>query len=255
MSAQEEQRVPGTSEEEPLLGRSGDASLEEGKPLYYNLVLGTGVVAQAGVWIVSPPPSTSQTVQSANEMFPAHSNSLGRNLQFPSLQLLNSAALLFFIQGTLILQPTHTASQKHAGTLTHSALNNVAVASALAGLVIIEYNKISHGGTHFVSTHAILGLTVYILTSVQAFVGLTQFFTPALYGGKENARKLYKYHRVSGYVVLALMLATVAAATSTDFNKNVLGMQLWAVVAASVITVVGIAPRIRLSKFGWLAGK
>ncbi|OQO11503.1 hypothetical protein B0A48_03230 [Cryoendolithus antarcticus] len=241
MSAQEEQRVPGTSEEEPLLGRSGDASLEEGKPLYYNLVLGTGVVAQAGVWILTAI-VWGAVFSSPLSLFSAH-------------PLLNSAALLFFIQGTLILQPTHTASQKHAGTLTHSALNNVAVASALAGLVIIEYNKISHGGTHFVSTHAILGLTVYILTAVQAFVGLTQFFTPALYGGKENARKLYKYHRVSGYVVLALMLATVAAATSTDFNKNVLGMQLWAVVAASVITIVGIVPRIRLSKFGWLAGK
>ena len=33
-------RVPGTSEEEPLLGGRGDASLPEGKPLYYNLVLG-----------------------------------------------------------------------------------------------------------------------------------------------------------------------------------------------------------------------
>lgn len=38
--AQEERRAPGTSEEEPLLGESGDASQKEGKPLYHNLVLG-----------------------------------------------------------------------------------------------------------------------------------------------------------------------------------------------------------------------
>lgn len=36
----EQERVPGTSEEEPLLGGRGDASLPAGKPLYYNFILG-----------------------------------------------------------------------------------------------------------------------------------------------------------------------------------------------------------------------
>jgi len=40
MADTEEQRVPGTSEEEPLLGRAGDASQQDGKPLYHNLVIG-----------------------------------------------------------------------------------------------------------------------------------------------------------------------------------------------------------------------
>ena len=58
-----------------------------------------------------------------------------------------------------------------------------ALLAALAGLVVIEYNKISHGGTHFVSPHAILGLVTYILVFIQAVVGITQYFVPALYGG------------------------------------------------------------------------
>lgn len=126
----------------------------------------------------------------------------------------------------------------------------MAASAAVAGLVVIEYNKISHGGTHFVSAHAILGLITYILLAVQAFVGLTQYFVPALYGGEANAKKLYKYHRMSGYLLLVLMMATVAAATQTDFNKNVLNMQLWAVITASVITIVGVAPRIKKQKLG-----
>lgn len=40
MSEQEEQRVPGVSEEEPLLGRVGDASQQDGKPLYHNFIIG-----------------------------------------------------------------------------------------------------------------------------------------------------------------------------------------------------------------------
>jgi hypothetical protein len=31
----------GLGEDEPLLGRVGDASQQEGRPLYYNLIIGT----------------------------------------------------------------------------------------------------------------------------------------------------------------------------------------------------------------------
>ena len=174
---------------------------------------------------------------------------------FSAHPLLNSAALVFFIQGVLVVQPTHTAKQKKEGTYAHAALNDVALLSALAGLVVIEYNKISHNGTHFESPHAILGLITYILVLIQAVVGITQYFVPALYGGVENAKKLYKYHRVGGYVILLAMLVTVALATQTDYNKNVLEIQLWAVVVGSLILLIGIVPRIRLNKFGWLAGR
>lgn len=66
----------GQSEEEPLLGRRGDASQPHGQPLYHNLwigtcresarrlctkreianrLTGTAPIAQAGIWIVSAP--------------------------------------------------------------------------------------------------------------------------------------------------------------------------------------------------------
>ncbi|GAB7365984.1 hypothetical protein MBLNU230_g7311t1 [Neophaeotheca triangularis] len=238
---QQQQRIPGMGEDEPLLGRAGDASQQEGKPLYHNFIVGTGVVAQAGVWILT-----------AIVWGAVFSHDL---ILFSAHPLLNSALLLFLTQAILVLQPTHTATQKQRGTYTHSALNNLALSAGLAGLVVIEYNKISHGGTHFESPHAILGLITYLLLFLQAIVGITQFFAPALYGGEQKAKRLYKYHRVGGYVTLLLMLATVCAATFTTFNVNVLGMQLWAVVVASVLVVVGVAPRVKRNKFGWLAGK
>lgn len=153
------------------------------------------------------------------------------------------------------MQPTHTAQQKKNGTYAHAAFNNFALLTAVAGLVVIEYNKFAHNGTHFVSPHAILGLITYILIGLQAFIGVTQFFVPALYGGVDNAKALYKYHRVGGYVTLVVMLATIAAATKTTFNINVLEIQLWAVIVAALAVLVGIVPRIKLSKLGYLAGK
>ena len=139
--------------------------------------------------------------------------------------------------------------------MIHAGLNDIGFLAGLAGLIVIEYNKISHGGTHFVSVHAILGLITYIFVLIQTVVGITQYFIPALYGGVDNAKKLYKYHRLGGYILLALMLATVCAATQTDFNKNVLGMQLWAVVVSSVLILLGVVARIKTYKFGWLAFK
>ena len=100
-----------------------------------------------------------------------------------------------------------------------------------------------------------MGLVTYIMVVLQAIVGITQYFAPGLYGGEENAKALYKYHRVWGYLTLLMMLATVCAATQTGFNVQTLQMQLWAVVVAAAIVVIGIVPRIKLNKFGWLAGR
>jgi hypothetical protein len=116
--------------------------------------------------------------------------------------------------------------------------------------VIIELNKAGPGHEHFTSPHAILGLTFYILVYIQAIVGFTQYYVPSLYGGVDNAKAVYKYHRVGGYVIATLGLATICAATWTTYNLNVGHIQHWAVIVASVLVLAGTVPRIRLSKFG-----
>jgi len=127
---------------------------------------------------------------------------------------------------------------------------NLGLGLLVAGLIVIEYNKIDHNGAHFESPHAILGLITYIFLAIQAFVGVTQYFTPKLYGSVDAAKSLYKWHRISGYVILILLLATVAAATKTDYNKNVLDIKLWAVVVAAVLVLIGVIPRIKKQKLG-----
>ncbi|KAI9782049.1 MAG: hypothetical protein M1835_004110 [Candelina submexicana] len=198
-------------EDEPLLGRAGDASQQPDKDIQFNLVI---------------------------ENLPAGMSS-------PS-----QAAFLLIVQAILILQPTHTPKQKKQGANVHAVLNGTGVLAFIAGLVVIEYNKIAHNGEHFKSPHAILGLITYILFVIQALIGLTQYYLPQIYGGEQNAKKIYKYHRMSGYVLLVLALATVAAATQTGFNKNVLHIQLWAVIAAALLTLAGVLPRIKKQKLG-----
>ncbi|KAI9808973.1 MAG: hypothetical protein M1827_007095 [Pycnora praestabilis] len=238
----------GVGEDEPLLGRAGDASQQDGKGIQFNLIIGsyrpgssypatgTAIIAQAGIWILAAIIWASVFIHPVM-LFSAH-------------PLLNSAGILLTTQAILILQPTHTQKQKKQGANVHAILNGTGVALLIAGLIVIEYNKISHGGTHFVSPHAILGLITFVLFSTQAIIGITQYYTPSIYGGEDNAKKLYKYHRVSGYLTLIMSFATVAAATQTDFNKNILHIQLWAVIVASVLTLVGLLPRIKKQKLG-----
>ena len=55
---------------------------------------------------------------------------------------------------------------------------------------------------------------------------------------------------MSGYVLLILSFATVAAATQISYNVGVLKIQLWAVIVTSVIVLVGVLPRIKKQKLG-----
>lgn len=169
---------------------------------------------------------------------------------FSAHPLLNSSAILFLTESILILQPTHTAAQKRQGTLVHFFTNMVAFDLLIAAFVIIEYNKFDHGAVHFDSVHGKLGLTTYILLLIQSTVGFTQYFVPQLYGGVDNAKSIYKWHRISGYVILVMMLATVCAATQTTTNITVLDIKLWAVLVSSVLILIGVLPRIKKQKLG-----
>ena len=130
-------------------------------------------------------------------------------------------------------------------------LNGIGLLSLIAGFIIIEYNKFNNGAAHFQSLHGILGLTTYILLVLQGLVGLAQFYIPALFGGVDNAKAVYKYHRISGYLVSILALITVATATQTGFNKASLHIRLWAVLLTSAFILAGLIPRIKKQKLGW----
>ena len=151
-----------------------------------------------------------------------------------------------------MLQPTATPKQKTKGTHIHFALNLTGTIALIAGLIIIEMNKASHPETRFTNVHGVMGLVTFILIIIQAMIGFAQFYVPkSVFGSVDNGKKLYKYHRISGYLILLMALATICAATQTGFNKNVLHIRLWAVIVASVLVVAGVLPRVKKQKFGF----
>ncbi|KAI5797744.1 hypothetical protein EDC01DRAFT_651165 [Geopyxis carbonaria] len=219
------------AEQQPLLPRPGEVSQIEDEPLLKNLVTGTAPLAQLGgivlFGIVWGAVFTHKTL-----IFSAH-------------PLLNAAAVLFAIQAILVVQPTHTPEQKRKGTWLHATFWAMALGSFYAALAIVLWHKQHSHIDHFESPHAILGLVIYGLLLLQAFVGVTQYFFPGIYGGVDNAKKLYRYHRVFGYILLLLILINVILASLTKYGGVILGIKTWATVLASVFVVIGIAPRIK----------
>jgi cytochrome b561-like protein len=164
-------------------------------------------------------------------------------------QLLNSTAILIQVQAILVLQPTSIPKQKILGTYIHFFLNILSILCFIAAFIVIEINKGDH--PRFTSPHGIMGLVTYIFIILQMLTGIAQFFAPVLvFGSVDNGKKIYKYHRVFGYVLLVLELGTVVAATQTDFNLTDLHIPLWSVLVSAILVLLGVGSRIRKSKFG-----
>lgn len=197
---------------------------------------GTGVIAEAGSLLMVA--SVWATVfLHPLQLFSVH-------------PLAQSLGMLSLIQSILVLQPTHTGEQKQVGQKIHAGLNFLAFVTFIVGVGAIEVNKIRNNGPHFHSVHGVLGVIASLYMATQYFVGFTMFGVPKLYGGEANAKKMWKYHRMSGYVLLPLLLATVTSATQTDYNLNVLGLKRWAFILISVLVVIGVYPRIKKQKLG-----
>ncbi|CAI7667974.1 unnamed protein product [Penicillium discolor] len=222
-------------EDEPLLGRPGDVTQQPDESIYRNLFTGTASVAQAGIWILAA--LVWQGVLSLPlSLFTPH-------------PLLGSSALLLQVQAALILQPTATPQQKRTGTRIHYILQLLSVALFITAFVIIEVNKGSH--PHFVSPHGILGLITYIAIVLQAVVGVVQYFFPVtVFGSVDSGKRIYKYHRWSGYVLLLLEVATIVAATQTTYNVIAIHIPLWGVLVSVVFILAGVGARIKKHKLG-----
>ncbi|OQE28566.1 hypothetical protein PENSTE_c003G03312 [Penicillium steckii] len=191
-----------TEEDEPLLGQVGDLnhSQEQHEKIIFNFISGTATVVQAGIWILAIL-IWADLLSQPIALFTGH-------------PLLGISALLLQVQAALILQPTSTPRHKILGTRIHAGIQLASLLCFLGAFTIIEINKGDH--PHFVSPHGILGLLTVIFVVLQALVGIAQFFFPVtVFGSVDAGKRIYKYHRWSGYVLLLLETALVLAATQT----------------------------------------
>jgi cytochrome b-561 domain containing protein 2 len=125
--------------------------------------------------------------------------------------LLLSASLTLFSYGVLTLQPTSQARTKAAGLVRHQlAMIGLGIPVALLGFLAVFFTKIANDKQHFTSWHGFIGIFTLGLLAVQAIVGGgSVWFNGAMFGGNPQAKLVWKYHRLVGYVTYTLFLFTL----------------------------------------------
>ncbi|GAK64673.1 cytochrome b561 [Moesziomyces antarcticus] len=168
--------------------------------------------------------------------------------------LIQSFAILLLVQAIVVLQRT-SASQpaaKRSAFSAHQWLNLVLVLPLFtAGASIMWYLHDQPGTAHFISYHGILGTAVVVAAWVQAALGAASVWGRGrMVGGEAQGKKLWKWHRLSGYVLVVMFAATavLGVVETTWASKNASMAQTLLVVVALALAVVALAIRIQKSK-------
>jgi len=124
--------------------------------------------------------------------------------------LLQTLSIGSFTYGILTLQPTSQPQTKAAGLQRHQiATIGIGVPLILLGALAVFLNKLSHNAPHFTTWHGTFGIITVAWIVVQTLVGAsTVWFGGAAWGGGMKAKAMWKYHRLSGYILLPVLLFT-----------------------------------------------
>ncbi|KAJ7349272.1 hypothetical protein DFH08DRAFT_959436 [Mycena albidolilacea] len=170
---------------------------------------------------------------------------------------LQSLSLLLFVYGISTLQPTSQPKTKAAGLARHQyAILFAAFPIIFFGTFAVMYNKYLHGATHFKSWHGKLGIGAMGWIFIQVLLGGgSVWFGGAAFGGGSRAKAIWKYHRLSGYVLFLLLMFTahIGGAWSHWGIKYIpWSMRALAYGAALGACIAGVYIRLRPSKMKFI---
>jgi len=176
--------------------------------------------------------------------------SLGWFAFHPLLQTLGISCITY---GILTLQPTSAPETKKAGLQRHQlAILYVGFPSILLGALAISYNKYLHEASHFTTWHGTFGVISVVWLVIQVAVGGgSVWFDGAAFGGGMKAKSLWKYHRLSGYLLLPILLTTAhfGGSWSNWMQKNTAySVRFIAYTMAPAVILGAVYSRVRLSK-------
>jgi len=167
--------------------------------------------------------------------------------------LLQSLSIVFFTYGILTLQPTSQPTAKEAGLERHQfAILGLGVPCIFLGATAIAYNKSIHEKEHLTTWHGTFGYLALFWLIFQAVLGGgSVWYQGAAFGGGARAKSVWKYHRLSGYLLFPLLLLTAHLGGGwSDWANSQAGpsIRFLAFTLAPMLIIVSVISRIRLSK-------
>jgi len=165
--------------------------------------------------------------------------------------ILQSLGVSCFAYGILTLQPTSRPRSKSEGLVRHQLAMGFGLLCIILGTSAIVANKNINHSDHFVSTHAKFGLLAFVWILFQVIIGAgSVWFDGKLFGGGMKAKSIWKYHRLSGYVLFPLLILTSSlggwsrwATKHSLFSTRIIAYTLF-----PLILLLSVLFRIRPSK-------
>ncbi|RSH78540.1 uncharacterized protein EHS24_002266 [Apiotrichum porosum] len=169
---------------------------------------------------------------------------------------LNALAITAFVLGIMPVQPpTPPAGIRAARLGVHQrVLLGIALPAMTIGTSCMYWNKHIHGAAHITTWHARFGIATFCWMWLQAAFGAASAWKGgAAFGGGMKAKAMYKYHRASGYalVALSLLTAVLAGGYSTwaiSRGEQFVPLRIVAFGVGIPLVFVGLAMRVRPSK-------
>ncbi|KII88731.1 hypothetical protein PLICRDRAFT_41950 [Plicaturopsis crispa FD-325 SS-3] len=235
---QEYESLPADDSAAPLMGQDEQRVKEEGRK--GDRTAEAAALISALVFLVS-------------SWITVLSNQPGKLGWFALHPIFQSLAIALFTYGVLTLQPTSQPRTKAAGLARHQlVIAGLGFPSIIIGTLAMIWNKQVHDAPHFTTWHGIFGITAFAWIILQvALGGGSVWFDGAAFGGGAKAKALWKYHRLSGYVLFAFLLLTahVAGAWSTwMIISTAYATRLVAYTIAPLVILVALYSRVRTSK-------
>jgi len=167
--------------------------------------------------------------------------------------ILQSLSIMFFTFGITTLQPTALPSTKAAGLALHQrAMFYLGFPAILLGVSAMWLNKYIHAAPHATTWHGVFGYVTISWMVIQVLIGgCSVWFDGRLLGGNPRAKMVWKYHRLSGYLLFPLLLMTVhlGGGWSDWVTMNSLyALRFLAYTIGPIVLFVGLFARIRPSK-------
>ncbi|RPD65981.1 hypothetical protein L226DRAFT_608899 [Lentinus tigrinus ALCF2SS1-7] len=167
--------------------------------------------------------------------------------------ILQSLSIAMFTYGILTLQPTSQAKTKAAGLTRHQlAMIALGVPAICLGTLAIVWRKSMSEHPHFTTWHGTIGIISIAWMVVQvALGGASVWFGGRLFGGNPRAKLVWKYHRLSGYLLFPLFLLAAhlgGAWSSWSTANSAFVVRLLAFTVSPIVLLAAILVRVRTSK-------
>lgn len=82
---------------------------------------------------------------------------------------------------------------------------------------------------------------------IQLVFGTLLVYVPSLVGGIQNAKLMYKYHRISGYILLVFLWMTAYSGVQTPFLLTLKGLEYVYLISITAI-LFGVGSLIQTRK-------